>query len=83
MKQAITIDGRVLIASHDTPPQAICPHCGGTVHLRRRRRMNNDGTSFFWRHLNNSNRDCRARAHLIQYTPLKITSLSNNKSTRF
>ncbi|MCP5095934.1 MAG: hypothetical protein GY943_10310 [Chloroflexi bacterium] len=85
MKQAITVDGRLLIASDDAPSEAVCPHCGGTVRLRRRRRMNNEGTSYFWRHLSNTNQDCRARsrAHTIQFTPKKSPLPSKKKAARF
>ena len=51
-----------ITAVADAPAQAICPHCGGQVTLRRRQRMN--GTVvYFWRHLDNHNRECSGRSH--------------------
>lgn len=69
MKQAISSHGQFIVASADAPRQAICPFCNGAVVLRHRSRMNNGGTSYYWRHLNNRNRSCKARSNLIQYVP--------------
>ena len=52
------------------PTQAICPHCGGQVTLRCRHRMN--GTAvYFWRHLDNHNRECSSRSHAATASPPK------------
>ena len=59
-----------IAAAADAPPQAICPHCGGQVTLRRRQRM--DGTAvYFWRHLDNHNRECSSRSHAATASPPK------------
>ena len=61
MKTAQLPDGERIEAGDEAPPQAICPFCGGTVTLRRRKLMNNQGFIFFWRHLDNENPQCQAR----------------------
>ena len=61
MQVAQTVDGQPVPAAATAPPQAICPYCGGVLTLRSRKRMNNGGISYFWRHQNNENRQCRAR----------------------
>ncbi|HRQ42627.1 MAG TPA: hypothetical protein PLD25_32340 [Chloroflexota bacterium] len=69
-------------ASPSAPDKAICPHCGGVVvpsallrtGLRQRRRMNDGGCAYFWRHQDNRNRAlrlrsaqaCNGRSHGIQ-----------------
>jgi len=54
-------DGGRLVASDTAPKQAICPSCGGKVILRQRKLMNNSGTTYYWKHLGNLNRNCTAR----------------------
>ena len=49
-----------LAATLDSPPQALCPHCGGVLDLRRRRNMDGSDTCF-WRHRDNLNRTCNGR----------------------
>jgi hypothetical protein len=61
MKTAQLPDGEKIEAGEEAPPKAICPFCGGTVTLRRRKLMNNQGFSFFWRHLDNENLQCQTR----------------------
>ena len=59
-----------IAAAADAPTQAICPHCGGQVTLRCRHRMN--GTAvYFWRHLDNHNRECSSRSHAATASPPK------------
>ncbi len=62
MKTAQAPDGTIVTASQEAPPELICSDCGGTVILRRRKLMNNGGYSYFWRHLDNKNRDCPGRS---------------------
>lgn len=64
MKQARLKNGQSVTASAQAPTQAICPICGGIVTLRHRHLMNHAGTTYYWRHLRNLNRDCRARVRL-------------------
>lgn len=55
-----------VMASDTAPDKAICPHCGGVVVLRQRKRMNDGGCAYFWRHQDNRNRSCNGRSHPIQ-----------------
>lgn len=50
MKTAEDGNGHELAAGEDSPPEAICPACGRTVTLRKRRLMNNRGYTYYWRH---------------------------------
>lgn len=63
MKTAVRIDkeGGYLVASASAPEKAKCPFCGGLVILRHRRLMNNSGTTYYWKHRGNLNRNCTAR----------------------
>jgi hypothetical protein len=61
MKIATLADGKKIEAGCEAPPQALCPYCSGTVTLRKRKLMNNQGYSYFWRHLDNQNLQCQAR----------------------
>lgn len=62
MKIAFTTASRPIKAAPDAPTKAVCPQCGGTVTLRHRKRMNNEGISYFWRHSDNhQGHRCRAR----------------------
>lgn len=61
MKVAQLANGQPAEATQNAPPEAKCPYCGGTVLLRRRRLMNDQGFSYFWRHQDNMNRRCPAR----------------------
>ncbi|KAA3661630.1 MAG: hypothetical protein DWQ04_15890 [Chloroflexi bacterium] len=67
MKQALSQNGEIINASPEAPKQAICPYCQGAVMLRHRSLMNNGEPSYYWRHLNNRNRTCKARTNLIQF----------------
>ena len=80
MKQALTPTGDLIIASKNSPKRAICPHCQGVVILRHRSLMNNGGTSYYWRHLSNHNRSCKARSNLIQHHIPNRTSYTNRRS---
>jgi hypothetical protein len=62
MKVAQTADGKPLEATAKAPKQAICPHCGGLLTLRRRRGMDNKQRTYFWRHQSNTNLHCRGRS---------------------
>lgn len=61
MKVAQTIEGEQIRATAEAPAKAICPVCGGPLTLRSRRKMNNGGRTYFWRHRSNRNRHCSAR----------------------
>ncbi|MCZ7673812.1 MAG: hypothetical protein M5U34_45180 [Chloroflexi bacterium] len=66
MKVAQHPDSQQPVTASDTAPgKAICPHCGGVVILRRRKLMNNDGYTYFWRHQDNRNRSCNRRSHPV------------------
>ena len=54
-----------IIASDSAPETAVCPYCGGVVVLRRRKRMNNAGCAYFWRHRDNRDRECNGRSRPI------------------
>jgi hypothetical protein len=62
MKIAKSTDGAEIEAEKDAPSKAICPYCAGEVILRGRRVMGSDEKSYFWRHLDNKNRNCPGRA---------------------
>ncbi|MDX1417216.1 MAG: hypothetical protein R3293_23620 [Candidatus Promineifilaceae bacterium] len=62
MKTAKTKDGERVEASEEAPQEAICMYCGGVVILRGRRRMGTSKKSYFWRHLDNKNMNCRGRS---------------------
>jgi hypothetical protein len=66
MKTAFTVKGQPILASDFAPMNAFCPACGDTVVLRQRRRMNNGGIAYFWRHLRNRNLGCAARVYPFQ-----------------
>jgi len=65
MKIAKTETGEHLEACAEAPKEAICPRCGGVLELRCRRTMNSDQLTYYWRHRNNRNTDCRARQHPV------------------
>lgn len=62
MITALDQTGVLIEAAIGAPEQAVCPHCGGVVILRRRRshRLSSD-VSHFWRHRDHDNIDCPAR----------------------
>jgi len=66
MKIAKNQDGKEIDAKEDAPQEAICLFCGGVVILRGRRRMGSDKKSYFWRHLDNKNRNCRGRSRVMR-----------------
>jgi hypothetical protein len=62
MKTALDHTGSAIEARAGQPEQAICPHCGGVVVLRRRRRGRpQSGFTYFWRHRDHENSTCSAR----------------------
>lgn len=61
MQIAHTPTAEPVSAGPGAPAKAICPHCQGEVTLRRRRRMNNGGYTYFWRHRANQGPPCQAR----------------------
>jgi hypothetical protein len=62
MEFAVDRDGSPIRAEADAPSLALCPHCGGPMILRRRQRSSRPGdVTYFWRHQDNTNLDCRAR----------------------
>lgn len=63
MKLAKTTEGESVRATEAAPAQATCPRCQGTVILRHRRLMGNEGVTYFWRHRSNRNSRCSARFH--------------------
>jgi len=65
MLLAKTPEGKPLTATAQAPKEAICPICGGKLKLRSRKAMNTCKATYFWRHLANQNRHCRARRHPI------------------
>ena len=42
------VDGQLVQAGPDSPGEALCPACGGTVSKRKRRRMDGSVTYFYW-----------------------------------
>lgn len=62
MKVAQTEDGEQVEASESAPKKAICLYCGGIVILRGRKIMGQDDKSYFWRHQDNKNMNCRGRS---------------------
>lgn len=62
MKIAQLADGKPAPADDSAPPEAVCPHCGGIVYLRKRKLMNSKGYAYYWRHAANQNRDCPGRS---------------------
>ena len=63
MKRAKLDDGRFVEASPDAPDRAVCPHCGATVLLRRRKTML-DGETWHWRHAKGAPPTCPARSRV-------------------
>lgn len=61
MKIARNNAGQETVAEKDAPERAICPFCKGIVVLRGRRTMGSSKKSYYWRHLDNQNRDCPGR----------------------
>jgi len=62
MKIAQTADGEKIEAAKDSPRIAICSYCAGEVILRGRKIMGSKEKSYFWRHLDNQNRNCPGRS---------------------
>lgn len=62
MKIALLPDGVKVTADPEAPQEAVCPFCGGTVILRRRKLMNDAGYAYYWRHRDNEHRDCPGRS---------------------
>lgn len=50
MKYALTANGEKVLASAAAPAEGVCPACGEAVTLRKRKRMNRQTPSYFWRH---------------------------------
>jgi hypothetical protein len=65
VKLAKIKDDKLIEASESAPQEAICPYCGGEVTLRSRRTMNGGEKSYYWRHLNNQNRNCSGRTRMV------------------
>lgn len=61
MRTARDHTGCPLEAAPGAPEQAICPHCGGEVLLRRRRNHPPGDVVYFWRHRDHDNAGCPAR----------------------
>jgi len=61
MKIATTQNGKPVMATANSPKQAICPDCGGVLTLRSRQPMKNGTVVYYWRHQSNENRHCKAR----------------------
>jgi hypothetical protein len=62
MDVAVDETGSPVRAEAGAPKSALCPKCGGPMILRRRRRSSRPGdVTYFWRHQDNTNLDCRAR----------------------
>lgn len=61
MKLAQTAEGQKIAAADGAPNQAICTYCGGKVVLRGRKLMGSSKKSYYWRHLDNQNRNCPGR----------------------
>ncbi|MEZ4769570.1 MAG: hypothetical protein R2844_14210 [Caldilineales bacterium] len=62
MKTALDQNGSPIEAAAGRPEQATCPHCGGVVVLRRRKRGRpQQGMTYFWRHQDHENTRCPAR----------------------
>ena len=62
MKVAKLMEGTEIKAAKDAPPAANCRYCGGKVILRGRKVMGSNKKSYYWRHLDNQNRNCPGRA---------------------
>ena len=67
MKTALCRHGKPLVAADNSPKEARCPHCGGTVTLRYRKLMANGGTIYFWRHAENQQL-CRRPSPMMHVT---------------
>jgi len=62
MKIALDETGLKIQAEAGRPKVAICPFCGGQVTLRRRRSGYRSGViCYFWRRLDQANRNCPGR----------------------
>jgi hypothetical protein len=61
LKKAKLDHGEQVTASRSAPSQAFCPICGGTVVLRKRKKMGGDAVTYFWRHVDKKNTNCPAR----------------------
>ena len=62
MKYAVANSGSQVRAEAGAPDQAVCPHCGAPVTLRRRQRSSDPGdATYFWRHQDNASLDCPTR----------------------
>ena len=59
MRDALA-NGQLVLAVADSPEEAACPSCGGTVTKRRRRKMNGQ-TTYFYRHMRGVGDGCRRR----------------------
>jgi hypothetical protein len=70
----------LVIASASAPETAVCPHCGGVVIRRQRKRMNGAGCAYFWRHRDNRNRTCNGRSRPI-HTYWTLAFLSQSHKT--
>jgi hypothetical protein len=61
MERAIDETGSPVRAEAGAPGQALCPHCGGRMILRCRRRSSRPGdVTYFWRHRDNAILDYQA-----------------------
>jgi hypothetical protein len=69
MEFAVDKSGAPVRAMADAPCRALCPHCGGPMILRHRQRSSRPGdVTYFWRHQDNTNLDCRARFSVTSET---------------
>lgn len=62
MKLARSEDGIEVTAAKESPNKARCLYCEGVVILRSRKVMGSSKKSYYWRHLDNQNRNCPGRA---------------------
>jgi hypothetical protein len=53
--------GKPVTASKGAPSQAFCPICDGRVVLRKRKKMDGNAVTYFWRHVGGKNTNCPAR----------------------
>jgi hypothetical protein len=51
LKKAKLDHGEQVTASRSAPSQAFCPICGGTVVLRKLKKMGGKALTYFWRHI--------------------------------
>jgi len=59
MKEA-KLNGRLVLAGRDSPEVAFCPSCGGIV-KKRKRRKDDGGETYFYRHETGAGEGCLRR----------------------